>query len=97
MIWLKGSGASAEDVAAWMNYVYDPANAARITAEVQYVSPVVGVQDELRKMGGDAAALADDPLLFPDAATLAKLKVFAALSEEEEAKFDARFAEITGA
>ena len=71
--------------------------AARITEYVQYISPVVGVQDELRKMGGDAAALADDPLLFPDAATLAKLKVFAALSEDEEAKFDARFAEITGA
>jgi spermidine/putrescine transport system substrate-binding protein len=48
-------------------------------------------------MGGDAAALADDPLLFPDAATLEKLKVFASLSEEEEAKFDAAFAEITGA
>ena len=35
-------------------------------AYVQYVSPVVGVRDELVKLGGDAAALADSPLLFPD-------------------------------
>ena len=48
-------------------------------------------------MGGEAAELAESPLLFPDAATLAKLKVFGALSEEEEGKYDARFAEITGA
>ena len=55
--------------AQWMDFVYDPVNAARITAYVQYVSPVVGVRDELVKLGGDAAALADSPLLFPDDAT----------------------------
>ena len=49
-----------------MNFVYDPVNAAQITNYVQYVSPVSGVREELQKMGGDAAALADNPLLFPD-------------------------------
>jgi spermidine/putrescine transport system substrate-binding protein len=96
MLWVAGSKATAADVAAWMDYVYDPVNAARITAEVQYVSPVKGVQEELRK-AADTAALADDPLLFPDDATLGRLKVFARLSEEEEAKFDEAFASITGA
>ena len=58
---------AANGVAAaqWMNFVYDPVNAAKITAYVQYVSPVIGVRDELVKLGGDAAALADSPLLFP--------------------------------
>ena len=49
----------------WMNFVYDPVNAAKITAYVQYISPVTGVRDELVKLGGDAAALAESPLLFP--------------------------------
>ena len=57
-----------------MNFVYDPVNAPASPPTVQYIPPVMGVQDELRKMGGDAAALADSPLLFPDAATLANLK-----------------------
>jgi spermidine/putrescine transport system substrate-binding protein len=86
-----------DDVAEWMNFVYDPVNAARITASVQFMSPVKGVQEELRKMGGEAAALADNPLLFPDEATQQRLHTFATLSEEEEAKFDEEFARISGA
>ena len=73
------------------------ANAARITLTAQYISPVKGVQDELVKLGGDAAALAEDPLLFPDAATISRLQTWGALAEEEEAKFDEAFAKITGA
>lgn len=96
MVWVKGSE-NGDAVAEWMNYVYDPVNAARITAEVQYMSPVEGVRDELVKLGGDVAALAEDPLLFPDDATLARLQSWGSLTEEEEAKFDERFASITGA
>lgn len=96
MLWVKGSE-NASSVEKWLDYVYDPVNAARITASVQYISPVKGVQDELAKMGGEAAKLAEDQLLFPDAATIARLQSWGALSEEEEAKFDERFASITGA
>ncbi len=96
MVIPKGAS-GVDDVAEWMDFVYDPVNAARITASVQYMSPVQGVQEELRKMGGDAAALADNPLLFPDAATEARLHTFATLSEDEEAKFDDAFAKISGA
>src|SRR6478736_7524887 len=83
--------------AKWMDYVYDPANAALLTASVQYMSPVVGVQDELRKMGGDAAALADSPLLFPDEATRAATVVFGDMSEDLDAQITDRFLTITGA
>ena len=96
MIWVKGSE-NGDAVAKWMDFTYDPANAARITATAQYISPVKGVQDELVKLGGDAAALAEDPLLFPDDATIARLQTWGALAEEEEAKFDEAFAKITGA
>lgn len=96
MLWVAGSE-NGTSVEKWLDYVYDPVNAARITASVQYISPVKGVQDELVKLGGDAAKLAEDELLFPEAATIARLQSWGALSEEEEAKFDERFASITGA
>ena len=96
MVVPKGAS-NVGDVAEWMNFVYDPVNAAQITASVQFISPVQGVQDELRKMGGEAAALADNPLLFPDAATEARLHTFATLSDDEEATFDEEFSKISGA
>ncbi|MFZ4518634.1 MAG: ABC transporter substrate-binding protein [Microthrixaceae bacterium] len=95
MVIPKGAS-NIDDVAKWMNFVYDPVNAARITATVQYISPVAGVQDELRKMGGDAAALADSQLIFPDASTLANLQTWGNLDEEQEQLFDEEFAKISG-
>ena len=96
MIWVAGSE-NSDAVAEWINWCYDPVNAARITAYVAYMSPVAGVKDELVKLGGDAAALAESPLLFPDEATLSRLQTWGPLSEEEEAKLDEAFAKITGA
>jgi len=88
-------GAKNVDAAAqWMNFVYDPAQAAKITASVQYVSPVDGVQAELEKID---PSLAEDPLLFPDEATLAQTQTFAQLSEDVEAEYDAAFSSIIGA
>jgi spermidine/putrescine transport system substrate-binding protein len=81
----------------WMNFFYDPVNAARLTSFIQYISPVQGVADELIKMGGDAAKLADDPLVHPTEAVLATLSIFGPLNEAEEILFDKRFAEIQGA
>ena len=79
-----------------MNYVYDPAVAAKITTYVQYLSPVVGVGDELRLLGGDAAAVADNPLLFPGEDSRARLRVFADLPEDLDATITTRFLDITG-
>ena len=83
-----------QEAAAWMNFVYDPVNAARIAAAVNYISPVQGVQEQLAK---DPAtrAMAASPLMFPDAAMNARLKVFGPLDPKEEARFDERFAAIT--
>jgi spermidine/putrescine transport system ATP-binding protein len=89
---------AANGVAAarWMDFVYDPVNAARITASVQYVSPVVGVREELVKLGGEAAALAESPLLFPDDATRARLHVFADMPDALDRAVTDRFVTITG-
>jgi spermidine/putrescine transport system substrate-binding protein len=93
MLMPKGA-ANRDPVAQWMNFVYDPVQAAQITAWVQYVSPVVGVQEELAKLDPE---LAESPLLFPDEATLQRLHGFANLSEEVEAEYDAAFSDIVGA
>ncbi|HUS44303.1 MAG TPA: spermidine/putrescine ABC transporter substrate-binding protein [Ilumatobacteraceae bacterium] len=88
-------GAKNIDAAAqWMNFVYDPVQAAQITTWVGYVSPVAGVREEVEKLDAD---LANDPLVFPDDATLASTKGFAPLSEEVEAEYDAAFSGIIGA
>ena len=81
----------------WINYFYDPVNAAKLTAFIQYISPVDGVADELAKLGGDAAALVDDPLVNPSEEFLATLAIFGPLGPVEEQRFDERFAKIQGA
>ncbi len=85
-----------DSVTEWMDFFYDPVNAALVTSFVNYYSPVQGVAEELTKMGGDAAALVDDPLVFPTEETLAELNQFGLLDEEQETLYDERWAEVTG-
>ena len=82
------------EAAAWMNWVYEPVEAARIAAAVQYISPVVGVRQQLAKDPA-TAALAANELMFPDAAMQQRLHSFGPLSESEEARWEERFASIT--
>jgi spermidine/putrescine transport system substrate-binding protein len=80
----------------FINFFYDPENAAVLMAEIQYVSPVDGVEAELTALGGDAAALVDNPLVVPNEEFLANFAIFGPLGPDDEEKFDERFAEITG-
>jgi spermidine/putrescine transport system substrate-binding protein len=78
----------------FMNYVYDPANAARITEWVQYISPVMGVRQVLAGRGGDAAALADNPVLFPDFETRNRLFTWGGLPDADEQSLDDAYAAL---
>lgn len=90
-------GSDGRDTAAeWMNYYYDPVNAARVVAGAPYYSPVVGVPDELRKLGGEAAAIADNPLVFPTAESLQLLHSFGVLSDADEETLDTEFSKVQG-
>jgi spermidine/putrescine transport system substrate-binding protein len=80
----------------FINYFYDPKNAAVLTSFIQYISPVEGVPEELTKMGGKSAKLVDNPLVNPTDEYLAGLNIFGPLGPVDEEKFDKRFAEITG-
>jgi spermidine/putrescine transport system substrate-binding protein len=78
---------------AWINYYYDPKVAAQVAAYVNYICPVDGAQEEAAKIN---PALANNPLIFPDAATLAKAHIFAGLDEATEKKCQDAFAKVMG-
>ncbi len=81
--------------AAWMNWAYDPAVAAQISAFNLYVCPVLGTQDALRSLGGFEATLADNPLIFPDTETRNRLFTWGALDLATELDLEARFDALT--
>lgn len=87
--------ANPAGAAAWMDFAYHPTNAARITQAVQYISPVLGVREALVAQGGEAAALADNPILFPDDATRRRLYFWTGLDADVESRLQERFSAIT--
>lgn len=78
----------------WMNAVYDPEIAAKITSWVGFISPVKGVRDALADLGGADAELAENPVLFPDSETAARLFVWDGLESELDNEFDAQFSAL---
>jgi spermidine/putrescine transport system substrate-binding protein len=77
-----------------MNYVYDPAVAAKIAAYVNYVTPVKGAKEELAKTDPKTAS---NELIFPSDATLAKLQPYPQLSLEEERQATEAMQKVSGA
>jgi spermidine/putrescine transport system substrate-binding protein len=57
----------------FMNFFYDPAIAAQVTAYVNYISPVSGTLEEIQQI---APELAEDPLVFPTPEVLENLYEF---------------------
>ncbi|HEX9767443.1 MAG TPA: spermidine/putrescine ABC transporter substrate-binding protein [Nitriliruptorales bacterium] len=80
--------------AEWMNFVYDPANAAAISAYVQYISPVTGVREELLSQG--LTDLASSPILFPPDDVQRRLYVFGGLEPDDADELDEAFAVVGG-
>jgi spermidine/putrescine transport system substrate-binding protein len=76
-----------------MNFYYDPAIAAQLTAYVQYICPVKGAKEEMAKID---KTLVDNPLIFPDAAFLAKTHLFMGLDEATEKTYAAAFNKVKG-
>jgi len=78
---------------AWMNFYYDPVNAAELAAFIWYVSPVVGAKEAVADI---APELADSELIFPTEATLSNAHLVKSFSEEEEAELNQAVAAATG-
>ncbi|MFC0682504.1 PotD/PotF family extracellular solute-binding protein [Lysobacter korlensis] len=74
-----------------MNYYYDPAVAAEVAAWVNYITPVAGAKEAMMDIDPE---LADNQLIFPDEETLAKVKIFRALTGQEESKYNSAFQSV---
>jgi spermidine/putrescine transport system substrate-binding protein len=65
-------GGDVYTASVYMNYVYDPAVAAKIAAYVNYICPVTGAKEVLAKTDPD---LANNPLIFPPKSLLDRVHV----------------------
>jgi spermidine/putrescine transport system substrate-binding protein len=91
---LAGHKANAERL---IDYYYDPEVAADLAAWVNYVCPVPAAQEVLAaSKDKDTAALADNPLIFPDAAMRERLAVARDISSTERTEFAQRWNKIVG-
>jgi len=63
-------GGSVPTASTYMNFVYDPKIAAKIAVETGYISSVKGVKPFALKLDPKSG---NNPLVFPDSATLAKV------------------------
>jgi spermidine/putrescine transport system substrate-binding protein len=78
----------------FIDFYYTPAIAAQVEAYVNYICPINGAQEALVKDNPD---IANNPLIFPPDAVLAKLKIFKSLTEEDETYFNTQFQTVSGA
>ena len=77
----------------WINYVYDRANYAKLVAFTQYVPVLSDMTDELDKIDPKLGA---NPLINPSKETLARLKAWAPLTDEQTQEFNKAYADVTG-
>jgi spermidine/putrescine transport system substrate-binding protein len=78
---------------AWIDYVYDRANYAKLVAFTQFVPALSDMTDELAKVD---PASAENPLINPSAEVQANLKSWAALTDEQTLEFNTLYAAVTG-
>ena len=78
---------------AWIDYVYDRANYAKLIAFTRYVPVLSDMSDALNKI---EPGLADNALINPPQATLDKLKAWAPLTDEQTVEFNKVYAALTG-
>jgi spermidine/putrescine transport system substrate-binding protein len=77
-----------------MNYYYDPVVAAKVAAWVNYICPVQGAKEAMADID---ESLVDNPLIFPDEATLTKSFDFKPMDEATQQRYDEAFAAVTNA
>lgn len=78
-----------------IDYYYRPDVAAQVAAYVNYVCPVEGAQEEMKKID---AELAESPFIFPSEQWIAEHKIqgFRALNAQEDADYSAMWAKVVG-
>jgi spermidine/putrescine transport system substrate-binding protein len=77
----------------WIDFYYEPQNAATIEAYVNYVCPVKGAKEVMLESDPD---LANNPLIFPPDDYVARLHQFRATTAEEETAWSEAFTKAMG-
>ena len=92
--WMIPAYSPNKDAAmALVNYYYDPVIAATLANYITYVCPVSGAKEAMAKINPKQV---NNPLIFPDDAMWAKLKVFRDLTPAEFTKFSTAFQKVAG-
>ena len=78
---------------AWINYIYDRPNYAKLVAFVQYVPVLSDMTDELNKVD---PSVATNPLINPPKDVLDKSKGWPALNDEQTLEWNTLYAAVTG-
>jgi spermidine/putrescine transport system substrate-binding protein len=77
----------------WINFYYEPENAATIEAWVNYVCPVKGAAEAMLALDEDLAA---NELIFPTDEMTARLHQFRATTADEETRWAEDFSKVLG-
>ena len=77
----------------WIDFYYDPVNAAAVEAYVNYVCPVTGAREVMIELDPEAA---DNPLIFPPPDWVERLHQFRATTAEEETAWSEAYTKIMG-
>jgi spermidine/putrescine transport system substrate-binding protein len=77
---------------AFMNYVYEPENAAQIAAYVNYTTPVEGVREVFEKQGEDE--LANNELIFPSEGFTEACSTQPSLEGDDEREIEQAWAQL---
>jgi spermidine/putrescine transport system substrate-binding protein len=78
---------------AWIDYVYDRANYAKLVAFVQYVPVLSDMTEELDKIDPH---ISKNQLINPPESLTSKLKSWAPLTDEQTQEFNTMYAAVTG-
>lgn len=82
-----------QEAARWMNFVYEPVNAAKIDAATHFISPVQGVR-QIFAASPATADLQNDPLMFPTPAMNARLQMLGPFSDRDEQAIETAFSRL---
>ena len=77
----------------WIDFYYNPENAAAVEAWVNYVCPVAGAQDILL---ADDPEIGNNPLIFPTDDMVARLHQFRSTTADEEQRWAEDFSRVLG-
>lgn len=90
---LPAGSAKGEEVAALIDYYYQPEVAAVVADYVWFMTPVAGAREAMERVNPEQV---DNPYIFPDEAMTARLQGFRSLAPDEDQRYSAAFARVMG-